>query len=101
MRDDEWKLIVKTPPSAQAPADRPEWGLFTPGTTYELYHVAQDPGELENVVDRHSDVALRLGQALWAWKQLTAAQIHVGPKRETREVDAATREALRALGYAE
>jgi arylsulfatase A-like enzyme len=99
VRDSEWKLIVKTPPSAQQRDDPPDWGLFAPGTTYELYHVDADPEELENVIDRYSDVALRLGQALWAWKQLTAQQVHLGPKRAPRELDAATREALRALGY--
>lgn len=101
VRDSEWKLIVKTPPSTQTRDDHPEWGLFAPGTIYELYHVDRDPYESENVIDRFSDVALRLSEALWAWKQLTAAQVHIGPKRAPREVDAATREALRALGYAE
>lgn len=101
VRDGEWKLLVKTPPSSQTRDDRPEWGLFAPGTTYELYQVERDPGETENVIDQYSDVALRLGEALWAWKQMTAAQVHIGPKREPRELDAATREALRALGYAE
>lgn len=101
VRDGAWKLIVKTPPSAQSRDDRPEWGLFTPGTIVELYHVERDPDELENLIDQYSDVALRLEQALWAWKQLTAEQVHLGPKRAPREVDAATREALRALGYAE
>jgi arylsulfatase A-like enzyme len=100
VRDVEWKLIVKTP-SSQRNDERPEWGLFTPGTTFELYHIARDPGEAENVINEYGDVALRLEQALWAWRQRTAAQVHVGPKRAPQELDAATQEALRALGYAE
>jgi choline-sulfatase len=99
VRDREWKLIVKTPESSQRPQDRPEWGLFAPGTAFELYNFARDPGEEDNLIDEYADVALRLAQSLWAWKQRGDAQLLVGPKRAPAVLDQGTREALRALGY--
>jgi arylsulfatase A-like enzyme len=99
VRNGRWKLMIKTPPSEQAYDERPAWSLHRPGTRFELYDLATDPGEQSNLIDSETAVALRLEQSLWAWHQATEASVVVGPKRQPRELDAGTQEALRALGY--
>ena len=101
VRDGEWKLIVKTPPSKQHIEDRPDWSLYRPGTTFELYNLMRDPRETENLIESHPEVALRLEGKLLAWKRRTDAAAAAQKAGTPPPLDDATREALRALGYEE
>lgn len=50
----------------------PEGGgepIPTLGTWPNLYHLGRDPGEAYNVVEKHPDVAERLGRELNAWRE--------------------------------
>ncbi|MFH1921335.1 MAG: sulfatase-like hydrolase/transferase [Planctomycetota bacterium] len=51
---------------------RPPWKLIKhfdlqAGDTYELFNLKDDPGERQNVIDRHFEVALSLQEKLNAW----------------------------------
>lgn len=94
VRDREWKLLARTPnldPAAQRGA--PRWDLASPATYYELYRIADDPGEEHDLYDQHPEQVARLQQVLADWGDSVAQ----GPTRP--ELDDATFEALRALGY--
>lgn len=62
--------------------------------TRELYDLARDPAELENVVDAHPDEARRLAELLARWTEAT-------PAARSRSSEVAPEDArkLRALGY--
>jgi len=108
VRDREWKLLVRTPDPRTGPFPLaaieelrvPVWSLDTEGTTFELYHVADDPRE---TIDRFHDqlevaeVTERLKQSLLAWKD--SVQPPAAPL-PAPTLNAAARESLRALGYA-
>jgi arylsulfatase A-like enzyme len=95
VRDREWKLLARTPDLEPAGAERaaPRWSLADPHTYFELYRIADDPGEEHDLFEQHPEQVARLQGLLSRWGE-TVAQ---GPSRP--EVDAATHEALRALGY--
>jgi len=95
VRDHDWKLLARTPdldPEAKK-RGAPRWDLASPKTTYELYQLADDPGEQHDVADAHPKEVERLAHQLDDWGD-TVAQ---GPTRA--ELDDATRETLRNLGY--
>jgi len=110
VRDREWKLLVRTPDQHLGPLPvaatqelrAPMWSLDAEGTTFELYHVADDPGE---TIDRFhnelevAEVTHRLEQVLLAWKDMVEPPAAPLP-RPGPTLDAATEEKLRALGYA-
>jgi arylsulfatase A-like enzyme len=106
VRDDDWKLLLKTPPqssdgnvraSARERAS-PTWSLDAPGTRRELFHWSHDRDEKANVLADRPEVVARLEAVLWAWWRRVSA--HPGERRrEAPELDAAGQEALRALGY--
>jgi arylsulfatase A-like enzyme len=106
IRDPEWKLLAKTPDQDPNPPEdrfareqqRPRWGLDAPGTRFELYQLRLDPGETVNRFAEEPAVALRLERALSAWRSTVLSS--QGPAHPLPTVDAATEEALRALGYA-
>lgn len=103
VRDRAWKMIVKVAGVRTEPGGPlvrpPQWNLDDPSTTLELYKIAVDPGEKNNLIGgaAPTDVVDRLRAALVAWHELTAP----GGKghQPAVEPDAATLEALRALGY--
>ena len=95
VRDKEWKLLARTPdldPSSTR-SGAPRWDLDRTETYYELYHITDDPGEQHDLFEQHPEQVARLRQVLAEWGDSVAQ----GPTRA--ELDDATREALRALGY--
>ncbi len=90
-----WKLIARVSGSSANADEQPDWDTTTRPATYELYNLAVDPLERQDVFASQPEVALRLEKALAEWKQLTSE----GPKDVRTTVDPATREAMRALGY--
>ncbi len=56
VRTNEWKLIANYNPDED-------------DTYYELYHLAEDPGETKNVLDEHPDVAAEFKQEMQRWMQ--------------------------------
>jgi arylsulfatase A-like enzyme len=95
VRDREWKLLARTPDLASGGAERaaPRWSLDDPATYFELYRIADDPDEAHDLFEQHPEQVARLRQLLARWGESVAQ----GPTRP--ELDAATHEALRALGY--
>lgn len=91
VRDREWKLLAKLRDIGRD--DRPGWNVDAPETYFELYRVADDPGELNDLYETHPDEVARLAGILRAWTTSLTAP----PPRPT--VDDTTREHLRALGY--
>ncbi len=91
MRNATWKLIYV--PSA---ADR----AIMQGTLFELYRIAEDPGELRNLVNEEPALARELQQRLLAWVEASRTGARL-PEAETFDLDPAGQEALRSLGYVE
>ena len=56
VRSNDWKLIANYTPD-------------TNETTYELYHLAEDPGETKNVLDEYPDVVEQFKQEMQRWMQ--------------------------------
>lgn len=56
VRTNEWKLIANYSPENE-------------DTTYELYHLAEDPGETNNVIDEYPEVAERFKQEMQRWME--------------------------------
>jgi arylsulfatase A-like enzyme len=82
LRTDRWKLIES----------------FRPAESVELYDLAADPGETENVARRHPEVVESLRQALARWRE---AHPPLGAAGGGSEVVLSPEELerLRALGY--
>lgn len=95
VRDREWKLLARTRETDRKAEKRgaPRWNLDDESTYFELYHIADDPTEQNDLYEAHPDVIARLQPLLSEWGDSVAQ----GPTRP--ELDDATREALRALGY--
>ena len=95
VRDREWKLLARTPDLDPNPQLRnaPRWSLDDPKTYYELYRIADDPGEEHDLFEQHPEQVARLAHVLADWGDSVAQ----GPTRA--EMDDATHEALHALGY--
>jgi arylsulfatase A-like enzyme len=95
VRDREWKLLARTPDLERNGSRRgvPRWNVGDDQTYFELYRLADDPGEQRDLFEEHPDQAARLQGLLGEWGDSVAQ----GPTRA--ELDDATREALRALGY--
>lgn len=91
VRDDEWKLLVKTPDRGHD--GPPGWNLGDPETYFELYRTRADPGELKDELEAHPEQVARLRRAIDDW----TAGLTEKPARV--EAEDATREHLRALGY--
>jgi arylsulfatase A-like enzyme len=95
VRDREWKLLARTPDRDRSRSRKgaPNWSLDDPATYYELYRIADDPGEQHDLFEQYPEQVARLQQQLADWGDSVAQ----GPTRP--ELDDATREELRALGY--
>jgi arylsulfatase A-like enzyme len=95
VRDREWKLLARTPDLERNGNRRgvPRWDVGDEKTYFELYRLSDDPGERRDLFEQHPEQTARLQQRLAEWGDAVAQ----GPTRA--ELDDATREALRALGY--
>ncbi len=63
-------------------------------TCYELYHLAEDPGETKNVLDEHPDVAAEFKQEMQRWMQVPqqfAYQIEKVEEQHYLDVDVEVR----------
>lgn len=95
IRTPEWKFIVNDPiplldednPAPVTPEMRTRY------YSEELYDLRVDPGEMTNVLTAHRDVARAF------WKKVVDYQARRGPGSEKMELDDASRERLRSLGY--
>jgi arylsulfatase A-like enzyme len=93
-RDGEWKLLARTPDLGDN--DRrgaPRWSVDDARTYFELYRTADDPAEQHDLFETHPEQVERLSRLLGTW----GGSLAHGPTR--LELDDATREKLRALGY--
>ena len=86
VRSERWKLILANEGNPR--------GL----EPVELYDLAADPGETENLAASKPDVVARLTGDLEALREVAAMGAVEG---ETGELDEASVERLRALGYME
>ncbi len=89
VRRGKWKLV-----HVRSPAER---RLMT-GATYELYDLERDPGETENVADRHPALVSELSAALAGWFE-SGPRWATGEALDLERLSAEEREMLRALGY--
>lgn len=97
VRDREWKLLVRTPDLDRDGKRRgvPRWDVDDQKASFELYRLTDDPGEQHDLYDEHPEQVARLQALLGEW----GASVAQSPTRAA--LDDATREALRALGYAQ
>ncbi|MCK6446466.1 MAG: sulfatase-like hydrolase/transferase [Planctomycetes bacterium] len=94
VRDGRYKYIHN--PHGLKPTNPPytaKSGGF-PYEDYELYDLVADPGETRNVFAEHPDVVERLRRELDAW-----LAVNEKLKGSAGEMDAATRETMKQLGY--
>ena len=63
-----------------------------------LFHLAEDPGETDNLADRRDDLVELMAARLEERKALARGE---AVPRQEREIDEATMERLRSLGYVE
>ncbi len=92
VREGRWKLI-----EVRFPGERK---LMT-DSQYELYDLEADPGELENLADRHPERVERLSGLLHAWYAQRPRVADPGEALDVEELDEASRKMLEALGYLE
>jgi arylsulfatase A-like enzyme len=95
IQDAEWKLVVR----ARALGEEGwEAMLAGAGEPAQLYHLAQDPDEHENVFEQHRDQAERLVMELRAWD----AALPIGREEMVEsDRDREFEELLNSLGYTE
>ncbi len=91
VRDGDWKLLAKV--RDQGHDGPPAWALDDRKTYFELYDVSDDPAELDDRFEEEPAQVERMTRLLDQW----TASLATKPARP--EIDDATREHLRALGY--
>lgn len=92
VRRGPWKLV-----HFRSETDREQFRV----PEYALFHLQRDPSETRNLVRRHPEVAEELRRALAAYERTATAGAEEEGTVELDELDPATREMLRSLGYAE
>jgi arylsulfatase A-like enzyme len=102
VRDRQWKLIAKVNALLDGdgkPVFPPRWQLDGDGSQFEIYRFDEDPRETKNRIDdpEAAGAVAKLRGALRAWQQLIAP--NGPPGRELKDLDPATLEILRNLGY--
>ncbi len=84
IRTREWKYIITNP-------DNPR-GL----QPQELYHISVDPGEKDNVVSKYPKIVKEMEKEIERMKLVAAGQ---AVEEQKTNIDEATKERLKALGY--
>jgi hypothetical protein len=69
------------------------------GAEYRLFHLEDDPGEIQDVSGRHRDVTARLRERLWLLFDPESPVLAVPGEERPAELDAEAERKLRALGY--
>lgn len=106
VRDRNWKLLLRTAPRPRPKGakrgfverERPGHLLEPPAESKELYRWSADPGERINFVGKEGAEGQRLTDVLAAWWTVVGAPPDE-PQQAAPELDTASLEALRALGY--
>jgi arylsulfatase A-like enzyme len=94
VRDGDYKFIYALEGGAQ------RWITGEVGNAFALFDLARDPGETENLVDAEPEIAERLFRASNEWyREKFDVLVDATAEGEQREMDAKTREQLKALGY--
>ncbi|MEO8604790.1 MAG: sulfatase [bacterium] len=91
VRDSEWTLLAKVEDHGHD--GPPAWSLADPKTYFELYRTRDDPAEQHDLFEQQPAEVQRLTGIMNEWATALSA------KPDRRDVDDATREHLRALGY--
>ena len=73
-----------------------DWKLVTNGKRSELFHLKEDPGELENVAHVHPELVARFTQQIRDWSDAIANR-----QSDETELSEDDIEALKSLGYIE
>ncbi len=94
VRQGDYKFIYAREGGAQ------RWVTGEVGNPFALFNLAADPGETENLVDAHPEIAERLFRASNDWyREEFDVLVDTTAEGEEREMDEKTREQLKALGY--
>jgi arylsulfatase A-like enzyme len=88
-------LMADRPPQRQSVTHK-GWKLIVGGPEDELYHVAEDPMELQNVHDTEVAVATELHAILKQWDETTPRNMDNDAHLSDEDIDA-----LESLGYVE
>ncbi len=88
-------MMAARPPMRQS-VTKEEWKLIIGGPGPELYNLANDPGELKNLIDEEKPRAEDMRKVIEEWD----AKIPKG-SAEAAELDGEDIEALKSLGYVE
>ena len=98
VRDRHWKLLATAAdPNAKERRDErraPVWDPDALDTRLELYNLMVDPGEVNDLYDEYPDLVARMQKALEGWHNSTQPPARIAP-----ELDEASKETLRGLGY--
>lgn len=87
--DGTWKLITRNG----------DWPMVTASGGDELYNLAEDPGEMRNLLRENPEEMARLSEMLQRWLTLTTRDdLPDGPELPVDEM-AKRKEKLKALGY--
>jgi arylsulfatase A-like enzyme len=95
-RTDRWKFVINDPVPFGDVADPEPVDPETHGKYYreELYDLASDPGEKDNVLREHPDVAEELRKRVWLAQPKAA-----DAGKSAVPIAPSTRERLKSLGY--
>jgi arylsulfatase A-like enzyme len=69
------------------------------GPEFELYHIYEDPSELNNIASKHPEIVKTLRRVLEEWYSSGPRFIEEGEEVDLDSLDERSREMLRSLGY--
>ena len=93
---DNTKFIVTNYPGRT----QPDGSVSRPRGVYELYDLARDPVEMNNMANQYPDYIKKMAGALTAFVAKNHAMRQQFGKAEQRSVDQSTLQDLKSLGYA-